>query len=157
MTNYVRTLGQQIVNNTVRRAIGNLKGGITSSSSSDFTKLNRSSVNSISNAAGHGNGESYQTMSFPLDVLSDPNMGNHGHYIQFFVNVQKDAKIKFHTPKSGAENLSKTGKIMHLDKAGQVLSDAARTGSAYVASTEDYLSSKIASNILNGSNFAEIL
>ena len=74
MTNYVRTAKQSIVSNIVKRAVSNLTGGASSSSTSDFSKLNRGGKGSI-NAAGLGGGESYETMAFPIDVLSDPNMG----------------------------------------------------------------------------------
>jgi len=34
-------------------------------------------------------------LSFPLDVTSGPENGNHGHYVIFFVNEQQNAKIGF--------------------------------------------------------------
>ena len=95
MVNYVRTAGQQIVNNVVRRALGGRRG--VGNNTSDFQNLNRvgkGSTRGVGHGAGQGNPESYQTLSFPLDVLSDPHMGNHGHYIQFFINEQENAKIK---------------------------------------------------------------
>ena len=32
---------------------------------------------------------------FPLDVSGDPGIGNHGHYIIFFINEQQNAKLSF--------------------------------------------------------------
>ena len=34
-------------------------------------------------------------LSFPLDVESGRETGNHGHYIMFFINEQNHAKLKF--------------------------------------------------------------
>jgi len=34
-------------------------------------------------------------LAFPLDVMSAPGNGNHGHYVMFFVNEQTNAKLKF--------------------------------------------------------------
>ena len=105
MVNYVRTAGQQIVNNVVRRALGGRSG--VGNNTSDFKNLNRvgkGSTRGVGHGAGQGNPESYQTLSFPLDVLSDPHMGNHGHYIQFFINEQENAKIKFGEKPSATTN-----------------------------------------------------
>ena len=105
MVNYVRTAGQQIVNNVVRRALGGRRG--VGNNTSDFQNLNRvgkGSTRGVGHGAGQGNPESYQTLSFPLDVLSDPHMGNHGHYIQFFINEQENAKIKFGEKPSATTN-----------------------------------------------------
>jgi len=33
--------------------------------------------------------------SFPIDVESGTEMGNHGHYIMFYINEQEHAKIRF--------------------------------------------------------------
>jgi len=161
MTNYVRTAKQSIVSNIVKRAVSNLTGGVSSSSTSDFSKLNRGGKGSI-NAAGLGGGESYETMAFPIDVLSDPNMGNHGHYIQFFVNEQDRAKIKFHEPPSGASNLRGYGKSMNLLKPGRKLKvgqgSYARgnqndSKGGYVPSSDDFFSRKIAQYGLNGTDY----
>ena len=37
---------------------------------------------------------STQAFTFPLDVLSEPGMGNQGHYMLFFINQTSHAKIK---------------------------------------------------------------
>jgi hypothetical protein len=115
MTNYVRTIGQQIVSNVVKRALGGRGSG--SNNSSDFKNLHRTGSTSTK-GVGHGAGhdiDSYDVLAFPLDVVSsDPNMGNHGHYIQFFVNVQKAAQIKFGEKSSGRDNLSELTKQFNI-------------------------------------------
>ena len=52
-------------------------------SMSDFAKLSGGAKGGLAN------------LSFPLDVTSGPENGNHGHYVIFFVNEQVNAKIGF--------------------------------------------------------------
>ena len=50
--------------------------------------------------------------TFPLDVTnSDQGLGNHGHYILFFINEQENSKISF-----GGKNLKASGE-KNVDKA----------------------------------------
>jgi len=47
-------------------------------------------------------------LAFPLDVMSAPGNGNHGHYVMFFVNEQTNAKLKFgNRGASGGASLEK--------------------------------------------------
>jgi len=32
---------------------------------------------------------------FPLDISGDPGIGNHGHYIIFFINEQQNSQLSF--------------------------------------------------------------
>jgi len=125
MVNYVRTGAQQFVSNIVKRATSGGRRG--SGNSSSAKALNRSGSSSTV-AAGHGNGKSYKVLAFPLDVLSDPSMGNHGHYIQFFINVQDNAKIKFglegNNKPSGGDNVETALKQFNIS----VKEDAIGTG-----------------------------
>jgi hypothetical protein len=126
MTNYVRTFGQQIVSNVVKRALGGRGRG--SNNSSDFNKLDRVGKSSTT-GVGHGASagvDSYQTLSFPLDVLSDPNMGNHGHYIQFFINEQNAAKIKFNEKSSAIQNSKTALKQFNMPYANKTIGAALR-------------------------------
>ena len=34
-------------------------------------------------------------LSFPIDIGTDPGLGNNGHYIMFYINEQTNAKLKF--------------------------------------------------------------
>ena len=93
---------------TLRRVAGNLPGLLgldgKSNDNSKYKKLNRpQSPNQVDN------------LTFPLDVGSDPGVGNHGHYIMFNIFQQDHATIKFgggtltdSMHKSGIENLKKT-------------------------------------------------
>ena len=126
MTNYVRTIGQQIVSNVVKRALGGRGRG--SNNSSDFNKLDRVGKSSTT-GVGHGASagvDSYQTLSFPLDVLSDPNMGNHGHYIQFFINEQNAAKIKFNEKSSAIDNTKTALKQFSMPYSNKAIGAALR-------------------------------
>ena len=92
---------------TLRRVAGNLPGLLgldgKSNDNSKYKKLNRpQSPNQVDN------------LTFPLDVGSDPGVGNHGHYIMFNIFQQDHAKLKFgggtqtdSMHKSGIENLKK--------------------------------------------------
>ena len=74
-----------LLGKNLRRIAGNvgsvLRGDI-GSNSSETAPLNRSK-------------QSTKMLSFPIDVGADPGIGNHGHYIMFFINEQTNAKLKF--------------------------------------------------------------
>ena len=46
--------------------------------------------------------------SFPIDIGEDPGVGNHGHYIMFFINQVKPAKLKMMKTQDGKQNLEKS-------------------------------------------------
>ena len=81
-----RRVATQVVNNGLQKVAGNVKGllsgGKKGSDSSDFRDLNTQ-------------GSDTKTFQFPLDVTQGPGLGNHGHYIMFFINEQKHAKLRF--------------------------------------------------------------
>ena len=74
-----------LLGKNLRRIAGNvgsvLRGDI-GSDSSETAPLNRSK-------------QSTKMLSFPIDIGADPGIGNHGHYIMFFINQQNHAKLKF--------------------------------------------------------------
>ena len=82
-------IAQQVVNTGLRKVAGNLPGllginkGKTGRDSSDTAPLNQK---------GKANPNLFQ---FPLDVAGDPGIGNHGHYIIFFINEQSNSKLSF--------------------------------------------------------------
>ena len=81
-----RRVATQVVNNGLQKVAGNVKGLISGgkkpADSSDFRDLN-------------SQGSDTKTFQFPLDVTQGPGLGNHGHYIMFFINEQKHAKLRF--------------------------------------------------------------
>ena len=83
------------INRKFRKVAGNIAGLIDSGrgqSSADSDPINRTKF--------HTN-----TYSFPIDIGDDPGLGNHGHYIMFFINVQEDTKLNFSDP--AKENVDK--------------------------------------------------
>ncbi len=82
-------IAQQVVNTGLQKVAGNLPGllginkGKIGRDSSDTAPLNEKSQNSPN------------LFQFPLDVAGDPGIGNHGHYIIFFINEQSNSKLSF--------------------------------------------------------------
>jgi hypothetical protein len=84
-----------VINRKFRKVAGNIAGLIDSGrgqSSADSDPINRTKF--------HTN-----TYSFPIDIGDDPGLGNHGHYIMFFINQQDNAKLNFSDP--AKENIDK--------------------------------------------------
>lgn len=83
---FIKGLATQVINTGLKRVSGNLSGLNTSTrhgaiNSSDQLPL-----------APTGNVKNY---TFPLDVMSDPGLGNQGHYMMFYINQQNHAKMHF--------------------------------------------------------------
>tara|TARA_B100000745_G_scaffold298357_1_gene246880 strand:- start:311 stop:1684 length:1374 start_codon:yes stop_codon:yes gene_type:complete len=79
-----------IANEGFKRVTGNLRG-VIDNAINDLNPISR-----IFDRNKSKNKLDPKAFSFPLDVTnSDPGLGNHGHYILFFINEQKDAKISF--------------------------------------------------------------
>ena len=89
-----RRVATQAVNNGLQKVAGNLPGLLGfgqngRGDSSDTNVLNQPRVDT-------------KMFQFPIDVTSEPGMGNQGHYIMFYVNEQLDAQLSFAgEPKSG--------------------------------------------------------
>ena len=75
-----------ILGKNLRRVAGNIgsvvRGDMGVGDSSETAPINRSK-------------QATKMLSFPLDVGADPGIGNHGHYIMFFINESTVAKLKF--------------------------------------------------------------
>ena len=105
--NILKSTAQGILGKNLRRVAGNigsLIGGPNRTDSSDFEGINRSK-------------QATNMLSFPIDVgNADPAMGNHGHYIMFFINEQTNATLKFDNIRddigklTGQDNLFKEAK-----------------------------------------------
>ena len=110
---FAKGIATGIVSSNLRRVSGNIPGLLGSSKggkdTSKYQKLNRSkSKHSVDN------------LTFPIDVDSDPGLGNHGHYMMFYINQQDHAKLKFGDPaepkQSGADNLVKAKSQYNVSK-----------------------------------------
>ena len=75
-----------VLGKNLRRVAGNIgsviRGDVGIGDSSETAPINRTK-------------QSTKMLSFPIDVGADPGIGNHGHYIMFFINEQQNAKLKF--------------------------------------------------------------
>ena len=101
---FAKGIATGVISNNLRKVAGNLPGMLGgrkgSAPSSPYKKLERvKSKHSVDN------------LTFPIDVDSDPGLGNHGHYMMFYINQQDHAKLSFGDPaepkQNGAENLEK--------------------------------------------------
>ena len=108
----LRQAAQGVAIGNLRRVAGNLPGmlgGSKGDNSSKYKKLNRAK-----------SPHSLENLSFPIDVDSDPGLGNHGHYMMFYINQQDHAKLKFGDPaepkQSGADNTVKATKEFNLSE-----------------------------------------
>ena len=82
--NFLEGVATQIINTGLKKVAGNIPGlniSVNSSNSSDlsFNEVNRST----------------KVFRFPLDVESEPGLGNQGHYMLFTINQMEHAKLKF--------------------------------------------------------------
>ena len=113
----LRQAAQGVVVGNLRRVAGNLPGmlgGSKGDNSSKYKKLDRAkSPHSVDN------------LQFPIDVDSDPGLGNHGHYMMFYINQQDHAKLKFGDPaepkQDGKKNITKAMEELNVDKQENVV------------------------------------
>jgi hypothetical protein len=116
---FAKGIAVSIVNNGLRKVAGNLpgllgktKGKQSARDSSDFQELENAKVSGVSP----------KLLQFPSDIDSDPGVGNHGHYIIFFINEFEKSTMKFSefVPDEGKLNLKKAEQEMGLpDKTNQ--------------------------------------
>ena len=89
-TDVVKGQVVSIANEGFKRVTGGLRG-VIASAIEDLNPISR--IFDRNQSKGKLDPKSF---TFPLDVtVNDPGLGNHGHYILFFINEQKDAKIRF--------------------------------------------------------------
>ena len=103
---FSRSRAVSTVKKTLRKVSGNLPGlaGILSGrggDNSDFSGLNRKA-------------KSPNMYSFPIDVTAAPGLGNHGHYMIFYVNQQSNAKLKFGEAESGTAQMEREEKNRNI-------------------------------------------
>ena len=116
---FAKGVATSVVNNGLRKVAGNLpgllgktKGKQSARDSSDFQELENAKVSGVSP----------KLLQFPSDIDSDPGVGNHGHYIIFFINEFEKSTMKFSefVPDEGKLNLKKAEQEMGLpDKTNQ--------------------------------------
>ena len=102
---FAKGIATQVGSQVLRKVAGNIggliRGGVKDESETKpESKLDRTTSKSQTN-----------NYTFPLDVDSeDPGIGNHGHYIVFFINQQEGAEIGFgEKSKSGRRSVLEDG------------------------------------------------
>ena len=85
-TDFARGAQVQLANNALKKVSGNLPGMLGLSGG----KTSRSLQASLTNVSSR---HKVDALQFPLDVISDTGLGNHGHYIMFYINAQEDAEL----------------------------------------------------------------
>ena len=88
-----------LANQGFKKAMGNLRGVVGSS-------LNRSQPTDNPALTPRLDPKAF---TFPLDVTNaDQGLGNHGHYILFFINEQKESKISFGKKQASSRGFHET-------------------------------------------------
>tara|TARA_A200000159_G_C7330367_1_gene342661 strand:- start:1032 stop:2381 length:1350 start_codon:yes stop_codon:yes gene_type:complete len=110
---FAKGIATTVVNTGLRKVAGNLpgllgkiKGKQGVRDSSDLKDLENAKVSGVSP----------KLLQFPSDIDSDPGVGNHGHYIIFFINEFEKSTMKFSefVPDEGKQNLKKAEQEMGL-------------------------------------------
>ena len=86
INDFVQGTLTQVINTGLRKVAGNLPG---LNKATSYGGANLSDQLPLSPT---GNVKNY---TFPLDVMSDPGLGNQGHYMMFYINQQNHAKMHF--------------------------------------------------------------
>ena len=149
-----RRVATQVVNNGLQKVAGNVKGlisgGKKGSDSSDFRDLN-------------SQGSDTKTFQFPLDVTQGPGLGNHGHYIMFFINEQKHAKLRFSggvAQKNGedliAESIERGIPAYINEMVSDVKSGTEKSVVSKVANTSAYFGGGLNTDLSNLSSYQSV-
>ena len=144
---FAKGIATGVVSSNLRRVAGNIPGLLGSTKggndTSKYQKLNTPrSKHSVDN------------LQFPIDVVSDPGLGNHGHYMMFYINQQTNAELSFGDPaepkQSGGDNILKAKANMGIGKTKNVV-NTIKTGLATSAVQYDLegLYTGIGTHILN--------
>ena len=131
-----------ILGKNARRIAGNIgsviRGDVGSGESSDFAPINR-------------NKQATKMLSFPIDVGADPGIGNHGHYIMFFINEQKGAKLSFgggfaedNKQDAGLENIASETRRRKLKATGKVFDEKRQSF------LDSFIPNKISNQLIEG-------
>ena len=103
---FAKGIATTVVNQGLRKVAGNVPGILGKIRGKQGIR-DTSDVADIGNAKTSG--VSPKLLSFPLDIDSDPGVGNHGHYIIFYINEFEKTQMRFgdFVPEEGKKNLQK--------------------------------------------------
>ena len=130
-----------IASSKLQKVAGNLPGllglnkGKVKRDSSDTSPLNQK---------GKANPNLFQ---FPLDVAGDPGIGNHGHYIIFFINEQKGSTLRF------ADHLKSGNETIKKEKNDREIPDFIRKNFGAGASAREQASANTYQNATNTDDY----
>ena len=110
---FAKGIATSALNNGLRKVAGNLPGLLGKIRGKQGVR-DSSDIADIENAKISG--VSPKLLSFPLDIDSDPGVGNHGHYIIFYINEFDKTQLKFgdFVPDEGKKNMEKAEVEMGL-------------------------------------------
>ena len=89
---FAKGIATTVANQGLRKVAGNVPGLLGKIRGKQGVR-DTSDIADIENAKTSG--VSPKLLSFPLDIDSDPGVGNHGHYIIFFINEFDKTQLKF--------------------------------------------------------------
>ena len=89
---FAKGIATQALNNGLRKVAGNVPGLLGKIRGKDGVR-DSSDLKDLNNTKTSG--VSPKLLQFPLDIDSDPGVGNHGHYIIFYINEFEKTKLKF--------------------------------------------------------------
>ena len=105
----VKVQAVSLANQSFQRAVGNLRGVVGSSLNRGPPSKNPAQTPSLDPKA----------VTFPLDVTNpDQGLGNHGHYILFFINEQQNSKIRFGKKQASSRGFANMLKAQALNGIG---------------------------------------
>ena len=100
---FVKGQAVSIASRTLKKVAGNLPNILGRNKGADTSDT--ASVNQKSQISPN-------LFQFPLDVAGDPGIGNHGHYIIFFINEQEGSELTF-------SERTKDGKLTLIKEKGK--------------------------------------
>ena len=89
---FAKGIATQALNNGLRKVAGNLPGLLGKIRGKQGARES-SETTDLDNAKTPG--VSPKLIQFPLDIDSDPGVGNHGHYIIFYINEFTKTQLRF--------------------------------------------------------------
>jgi len=134
---FAKGIATTVVNTGLRKVAGNLPGLLGKIRGKQGIR-DSSDVADIENAKTSG--VSPKLIQFPLDIDSDPGVGNHGHYIIFFIKEFAKTELKFSdfAPKEGEGKTSLEEEEKQMGLSSKVRVPVTKGGQAQTL-TEDEL------------------
>lgn len=110
---FAKGIATTVVNQGLRKVAGNVPGILGKIRGKQGIR-DTSDIADIENAKTSG--LSPKLLQFPSDIDSDPGVGNHGHYIIFYINEFDKTQLKFgdFVPDEGKKNMEKAEVEMGL-------------------------------------------